>query len=275
MDTLFYPLAVKAVPLLLIVVVIVCAILRHRRARLYQSRGVQLLLVLRLLITHIQRHRGLASGVLGGQRSLIPLLNEMRARATDDIGHISTISPWLDQSEEWLNIIQHWARLSGNVLRLSTQQSTDQHTRLITNILLLVDKAAGAHFLHQLPGRSTSIWRELLTLAELVGQIRAAAMALAASLDQQPDPDYVLCRRLDSVIKEAYRLLETPYYAAEMEAQLLQQIIDFLNSMDRLLLREQSGVTATDVYQTATGILDAIYERFDAELASIQRRLGI
>ena len=171
--------------------------------------------------------------------------------------------------------MQHWARLSGNVLRLGTQQSTDQHTRLITNILLLVDKAAGAHFLHELPWRSTSIWRELLTLAELVGQIRAAAMAIAASLDQHTDPDQVLCRRLDGFIKEAYQLLEIPHYAVEMEAHLLQQIIDFLNSMDRMLLREQCGVTAADVYQTATGILDAIYERFDTELAGIQRRLGI
>lgn len=274
MDPLIYPVALKAIPLLLVLIAIVFAILRHKKARLYQAQGVQSLLALRLLITHLQRHRGLASGVLSGQRSLLPMLEEMRSRVSDDIEHMGTIGEWLNQREEWRNIVQHWARLSGNVLRLNAQQSTDQHTRLITNILLLVDTMARAHFLSELPGRSASIWRELLSLAELMGQIRAAGMAIAASLDQYTEPDLMARRRLDGLIKEAYQLLEIPHYATEMDAQLLQEVIDFLDAMDNLLLRDPSGAATTEVYQSATRILDAVYERFDTELASIQRRLG-
>lgn len=273
MDPLLFSVAIKAIPLVLLAIVIIFAVLRHRKARLKQAQGVQLLLALRLLITHMQRHRGLASGVLSGQRSLLPSLEEMRSRATDDIEHIGTIGEWLSQREEWHNIVLHWARLSGNVLRLNAQQSTDQHTRLIANILLLIDEMAGAHFLNDLPGKSASIWREFLTLSELMGQIRAAAIATAASLDHYADPDIAARRRLDGLIKEAYQLLERPHYATGMDAPLLQQIIDFLDAMDKLLLREQTGVTATEVYRSATRILDAIYERFDAELANIQRRL--
>lgn len=56
----------QLVSVVLMLAALMMATLRHFSARQQQEQGVLWLQALRMLITHIQRHRGLAAGVLAG-----------------------------------------------------------------------------------------------------------------------------------------------------------------------------------------------------------------
>src|SRR5690606_21551222 len=114
-------------------------------ARHQQARGVLWLQAMRLLITHVQRHRGLSAGVLSGDRSLQSNMEEVRLQVSRDFEQIGSVGDWVKEHSGWQSITQHCARLAGNVYQLSLSRSIDQLNRLITNILAFVDEIADAH----------------------------------------------------------------------------------------------------------------------------------
>lgn len=265
----------KAIPVVVLIVAIIVGVLKHRRAQHLQRLGVQWLLALRLLITHIQRHRGLANAVLGGEQKLLHALVEMQTHIASDMAHIASIGEWIDQQEQWQNLVQHWGRLAGKVMRLDARQALEQHNRLIQTALYLVDEVARRHYLNRVPGMSASLWRELLTLAEYVGRVRAAGMALAARPETSGSGELASRRQLDGLIKDVCQLLEAPAYATGLDEKLLQDMVDFLRFTDESFLRQGMVLSASQYYATATRALDEIYERFDRELAVIRQRLQV
>lgn len=265
---------IQVVPIVLVLIALAVGFLRHQSARQQQAQGVLWLQAMRMLITHIQRHRGLSSGVLGGDRSLQGKLEEVRLQVSRDFEQIGSVGEWVKHHQGWQSITQHWARLAGNLHQLTFDRNLDQHNRLIKNILVFVDEIAVAHHLHTVSSVRTNIWRDLLTLAEYIGQVRALGTALAASGGEWDDVVVSRTRQdLQSLNQEIIATLEAPRCRLGLDGDNLQRILDFLSYVDMQLLREGALVSATDFYAAATQTLDRLFERFDEELALVNRRL--
>lgn len=265
----------QVIPLLLVIIIIVVALLRHQAARQRQVQGVLWLQAMRLLITHVQRHRGLSSGVLSGEGDLLTPLAEVQAQVSRDFEHISSIGDWVKDHDDWQAITQHWARLAGNLGRLSMRQNLDQHSRLIKNVLVFVDEIAQAHYLNPLSGNRADIWRDLLTLAEYVGQVRALGTSVAACSAMGDEEGREFSTQELLVLQQViFSTLESPRYRAGVNADDLQSILDFLAYLDSELLKDNLVVSASEFYAVATRTLDQIYERFDDELMQANRRLS-
>lgn len=265
----------QVIPLLLVIIIIVVALLRHQAARQRQAQGVLWLQAMRLLITHVQRHRGLSSGVLSGDGALLRPMEEVQTQVSRDFEHITSIGEWVKDHDGWQAITQHWARLAGNLGHLSMRQNLDQHNRLIKNVLVFVDDIAQAHYLHPLSGNRADIWRDLLTLAEYIGQVRALGTSIAASSAQGDEEGREFsAQQLQTLQQVILNTLESPRYRAGVNADDLQTILDFLSYLDSELLKDNLSVSAADFYAVATRTLDQIYERFDEELIQANRRLS-
>lgn len=265
----------QVIPLLLVIIIIVVALLRHQAARQRQAQGILWLQAMRLLITHVQRHRGLSSGVLSGDGALVTPLTEVQAQVSRDFELISGVGEWVKDHDGWQAITQHWARLAGNLGRLTMRQNLDQHNRLIKNVLVFVDDIAQAHYLYPLSGNRADIWRDLLTLAEYIGQARALGTSIAAcSAQGDAEGRERSCQGLQALQQVILNTLESPRYRAGVRADDLQSVLDFLTYLDSELLSDNLSVSASDFYSVATQTLDRIYERFDAELIQANRRLS-
>lgn len=265
---------IQILPVLVVVVVLVVSFVRHQAARRQQAQGVLWLQAMRMLITHIQRHRGLSSGVLSGDRSLQPKLEEVRLQVSRDFEQIGSVGEWVKHHQGWQSITQHWARLAGNLHQLSVTRNMDQHNRLIKNVLVFVDEIAQEHHLQGASTFRANIWRDLLTLAEYVGQARAVGTAFAASRGEWDDAMLSKARQdLQNLNQDILATLETPRCRTGLDSDNLQRILDFLAYVDVQLLREGPVVSASDFYATATKTLDQLFERFDDELAHVNRRL--
>lgn len=265
---------IQVVPIVLVLAVLAVGFLRHQAARQQQAQGVLWLQAMRMLITHIQRHRGLSSGFLGGDRSLQGKLEEVRLQVSRDFEQIGSVGDWVKHHEGWQSITQHWARLAGNLHQLSVSRNLDQHNRLIKNILVFVDEIAIAHHLQMASSLRANIWRDLLTLAEYIGQVRALGMALAAGGAEGDDTVQSRTRQeLQILNQEIVATLETARCRQGLDSDNLQRILDFLSYVDMQLLREGALVSANEFYSAATQTLDRLFERFDEELALVNRRL--
>lgn len=266
---------IQIIPVIVLVAVIVAALVRHQAARQQQAQGVLWLQAMRLLITHIQRHRGLSAGVIAGDRSLQGKLDEARLQVSRDFEQISGVGEWVKQHEGWHSITQHWARLAGSGHPLSVARSIDQHNRLIKNILVFIDEIAAQHHLHTGATVKTNIWRDLLTLAEYIGQVRALGVAVASS---GADWDSLTTNRsrqeIQSLCQDVLAAMDTPRCRVGLDPKNLQRILDFLSYVDMQLLREGPLVSAAEFYAEATRVLDHLFERFDQELAQVNRRLA-
>lgn len=268
-----FPFFSQAAPVALLLLIAAIAFARHYHARQLQAQGVLWLQALKMLITHIQRHRGLSSGALAGDQVLQLKLSEMQQQVSRDFEHIGSVGEWI-KNTSWQGITQHWARLAGNIYRLTIPGSLDQHNRLIKSILALIDDLALVHHLHHGSAFKASIWRNLLTLAEYIGQVRAIGTALTAHGYNWDDGAHGRARRdLEALDQDIIALLDTPRCRSALGAESLQEILDFLSYVDCNILREGPIVSAADFYNVATNTLDKLYERFDEELAEINRRL--
>lgn len=269
-----FPFLKQAAPVALLLLVAAVAFVHHYHARQLQAQGVLWLQALRMLITHIQRHRGLSSGALAGDHVLQQKLSEMQQQVSRDFEQIGGIGEWIKNNSSWQGITQHWARLAGNIYRLTIPRSLDQHNRLIKSILVLVDDIALAHHLHNGSSFKANIWRDLLTLAEYIGQVRAIGTALTAHGYNWDDGAHGRARHdLQALDQDIIALLEAPRCRSALDPKCLQEILDFLSYVDCNILCEGPIVSAADFYNVATTTLDKLYERFDEELAEINCRL--
>lgn len=263
----------KIIPVLVVTAFMVIGMMLHQTARQKQILGVLWLQAMRRLITHLQRHRGLSAGVLGGEQALEENLSEVRKQVFKDIDAINGVGEWMNQHADWLSIVEHWTRLIGSVHRLSVSDAIHQHTLLIKNVLALVDEIAVEHHLHDVPGGSQ--WRDLLTLAEYVGQMRALGTAIATVANHQDEIAVNKTREdLQGLSQEILTSLDSPNYRAGIDGDNLQRILDFLSYVDAQLLKDAPGVEASGFYAEATKTLDQLFKRFDQQLSQVHQRLA-
>lgn len=273
-DKVFYIL-IQAFPILLIAAIVIFICARHKSERYQQLQGVLWVQAMRVLLSHVQQHRGLSSGVIGGAESLKGKLEEIQQQVSRDFEHIGSLGEWVVAHEQWRVITQHWARLAGNLSQLSVSENIAQYNRLIKNILVFVDDVTATHHLGPHSAFKSIIWRELLTLAEYIGQTRAVGTALAARSKSVEDADLShVYKDMGLLSHDIFVTLNEPRCRSELDPDCLQEILDLLVYTDANLLRAGPIVSASEYYAESTRVLDDIYARFDEELRKVHRSLS-
>jgi len=235
--------------------------LKSRRKR--QKAGLSWLQSLRVLLSDIQRHRGLTMGYLKGDSALQHDIETLQKIVGRDIKEVSAIDPWMEANGRWQAITQHWARLAGRYVVNSAENNMDQHNALIQNMLYLIDDMAQEHELLALRSRDGKplhlAWRELLLAAEFVGQARALGMGVTAA--QRCDSVNrlrlkYLCQKVEENTERLWREI-TPMRDSEAKVQTL------LGCIHSDIIKDRPTIVPQAFFLLASDTLDSLHAHYD------------
>ena len=143
--------------------------------------GVEYLAPVEKLINDLQDHRGLlyASSRDGAFNAKVV---HLKGRLNDDVQAVDAVDRKLGSAlattRQWFEIKEKWRRLEANAVRLLPQESFNQHTALITDVIALISQAGDQSNLILDPDLDTyylmeAVVNRLPLLTEQLAQARA------------------------------------------------------------------------------------------------------
>lgn len=138
---------------------------------------------LKSLLIQIQKHRGLTTGYLHGEKTLQTDIKTVRADVNKLWASLVSNHPSLTKDKLFEGISSHWQRLETRALTIEANNNIDQHNRLITNLLYLIENQTEKNSLLVALSREAGldvIWKELLDTIEAIGQTRAIGMGIVS-----------------------------------------------------------------------------------------------
>lgn len=228
-----------------------------------QILGLQLLASLRIVLAHIQQHRGLTNGYLHGNSASAGDIQQLQNEVSRNFASIAAIDNSIEGNELWQGITQHWARLAGKYKKIERENNLAQHNQLIKNMLYLIDDVAqNCDLLMLRNGQKKPLhhyWRGLLAAAEYIGQARAIGTGVAAAgrcdkISRQR-LNY-LCRQIEINTGELW--LEAGSGVSEPE-----EISHLLECINQQLLCETPTINPGDYFALATAAIDRLLDQFD------------
>lgn len=227
--------------------------------RTAHTRGLKTLEQFRHQLSAIQQHRGLMNGYLNGDTSLSIRLRPLKIEIHNSFETLNRENNWLNDNEEWASIHDHWQRLAKSADELSHHNSFEQHSKLIANLLYVMDDYAQAHTLYEIKDKQQQsiryIWQDLLQKVEYIGQARAIGTGVLAA------------GHCSSVERIRIR-----YLSQTLEEYDNNQYVNFKSLKPLLTLIEQEVLIERPVYSpsryfdAATLALNELFEVFDKKL---------
>lgn len=235
---------------------------KKREERLFRT-GIQYLKSLRQLLTHIQQHRGLTNGYLSGNRAAEVDIERVEAFINKEIADVEAVDDWIKADTKWESIVDHWSRLSAHFKVSDAETNLKQHNNLIANLLYLIDDLAYAHHLGKLGlvGATDTDWRNLLFIAEYVGQARALGMG-AVSKGQCSS---VLRIQLNHLRAKIQGNINTSW------PDVVQKDFRyFLKVIEEQVIVDETSIAPMDYFQLATSCIEHVLQEFDRQIDKIQ-----
>ena len=157
---------------------------RENKHVLEVRRCLDALLHLKVLLIYLQRHRGLSTGYLQGDRHLESSVREISLNIVDQWKSIENSFPEVASEQLYEGISNHWQRLDKRWKAQTISNNIEQHNRLIINLLYLIENHAESNALLTRFARKSGlhvIWKELLETIEAIGQTRAIGMGVVGA----------------------------------------------------------------------------------------------
>ena len=157
-------------------------LVRDKKRRVYIEHCFNVIVMTKELISCAQKHRGLSASYLQGNQGVKPMIISLRQNMASLQRNMQD-SKIVYQQERWLSFIDHWPRLKDAAFELSVQDSFNQHTAMIENLLYLLEDIAEI-WQRQTNRNSMAtsyLWHELPLTVECVGQARAVGMAVSTA----------------------------------------------------------------------------------------------
>jgi hypothetical protein len=275
----------QIIVLLIFILVIFCLKLRlSKKNRLkIQRQGLLNVRALKELIYFIQQHRGMTAAYLNGKKEMSPKMKAVRQRIQKNIRENELT--FAKDNERWHSFLDHWQRLSKG--SISADNSFDQHTLLISNILYLLEDEAEksllfSQFLLQFP-QAGYVWREVIGATEMIGQARAIGVSVATQKNCSSTDNIRLSflqQQISEVINTVlHQLYCLPQYLEEhnklikitqKQTEMLLLTVDqaFLNT-DKITLDQQV------YFEQASLVIQSIDDVFEHQLTQISNSLDI
>ena len=249
-------------PLTFIVFVFYCL---HRRrvviGRLV-DQGLNYVRVMRILLTHIQQHRGLTTGFLNGNHEAKAGIQALQNKIRKEVVEVSNLGAWVQTNEKWKSILDHWSRLSSHYASGEAMNNLKQHNQLIANLLYFIEDIADAHHLDsKAPAASAHQWRSLLFIAESIGQARALGTGVVAKGE---------CSSVLRIQLNHLRNKIASHTGEHLSPQTCAEIEQLLRCIEKDVVIDQPTISPKEYFQLATRSLERVMEQFDQYIEGLR-----
>tara|TARA_B110000116_G_C16743703_1_gene539812 strand:+ start:610 stop:1452 length:843 start_codon:yes stop_codon:yes gene_type:complete len=248
-----------------------------------QRQGLLNVRALKQLIYFIQQHRGMTAAYLNGKKEILTKIKTIRQHIQENIRENELTFD--KDNERWHSFLDHWQRLSTG--SASADNSFDQHTLLINNILYLLEDEAEkgllfSQFLPQFP-QAGYVWREVIGATEMIGQARAIGVSVATQKTCS-STDNIRLSFLQQQISEVsktvlHQLYCLPQYLEEHNKLIKitqEQTAMFLSTVDQAFLSTNEITLDQQVYfEQATLVIQSIDDVFEHQLTQISNSLDV
>jgi len=245
-------------------VICIWRLMLHRAAS--RARGVQLLQAFRMLIKHVQVHRGLVAAHASGNENVMDAMGLNVASISSDIESIGQIEEALCDNENWTGITRHWSRLAAPNRIQDVLDNYDQHCKLIANCLHMMMWISLHYRIKPQRGMSEKVyWHELLSLGEKLGQVRALGV-MHLSLTHEA----TVRMRCRAKIRDGVEGLESLFDNRMLQLKIgrldCEEINNFIALVQHRLLNQNAWITSEQYFSHATETIEIIYRNFDEEM---------
>lgn len=269
----------------IVVVGVVVIGLRRQKKQLLkrQLAGINVVKQINALVQLLQKHRGLSAALCGGDNSV---QNELSTVLENISGLIAELAqqPFMLNNERWLSFKDHWARLSLHKKNQSAEYSFQQHTKIIANILYLLEDMAELHcltrqHLHNFDNVGY-IWRELLAVTESVGQSRAVGVRSVAAKHCSSVEKIRLKFLYQHINKVSEDTLKV-FLASDKNKSLHELVEKSLSSTrlltstikDDILVGESINISRRDYFDLASNTMEQLNTIFNFQVAKLAQSL--
>lgn len=228
-----------------------------------QDSGMARLQLLRQLLSHVQKHRGLTTSYLSGYFKVMEDIEKLQETVLRDFSAMSRIRSEVELSESWDSITQHWARLSTSFFKNDIENNLVQHNRLVQSVLFLIEETAVKHDLSHLQVSNAKamsfLWRELLGAIEVIGQTRAIGTVIAT----QGDVSNISQHRLRLLRDQMAQATETVWSSFTITTHHRKLLDELLRCIDERLLVPLPLVSPDEYFEKCTALMDCLYDQYD------------
>ncbi|HLA36736.1 MAG TPA: nitrate- and nitrite sensing domain-containing protein [Rhodocyclaceae bacterium] len=236
------------------------------------------------LIKSLQRHRGMSSAWLSGDRSFEGRIAELRQllerqfNASMQTATLETDSPWPCFDHNDMAMLRHqWQALADAYASMTTEQNIAAHTDLVTKVLGWLAALGEARIELALPDRvAAGVVRNyamrLPALAECLGQARAVGSSVAAHGKCSPVARVrlmFLASRAEALIAQA--LAAAPSARSSATARTVEELVEMIRR--HLLNEHRVDIGAGDYFDTATHAIDDVFAWIDGCALDLRRAL--
>ncbi|MGY5450696.1 nitrate- and nitrite sensing domain-containing protein [Agarivorans sp. MS3-6] len=260
----------------LIIIGACISLLITKRQNAQQYAGLAALKLLKDLVVALQKHRGLSSAILNGDKQSNAEL-ERQQQHIHRCQHSLTENRFICQQARWDSFHQHWPRLQQNWRSNNLENNIAQHSLMIKNLLFLAQDLATFYSLSSLSKQHKNIdflWHELLETAESIGQVRALGSGLAAAKKSTSVERIRLAflhnkiGQIDAKSLNHFAHVFVPQDSAYQS--LLEQLLTTIEV--ELINKPQPSISVSDYFQQASNVLEGLYQLFDAGIAHLEQQ---
>lgn len=252
------------------VLVVVYAIRASRRAS--RALGVQLLQAFRMLVKHLQVHRGLTAAYLGGE-SVKDGLNREAQVIAHDVANITRLDAVVADHQDCLGITQHWARLSLTRYGADPYDTYQQHCKLVTACFAMMRWVAFHYRVHPYEKDGEKIyWYELLFLGEKLGQLRALGI-MCLTLSQNSKVKKKGVQHVMAVLAEIEKIFHSKELQKKIGPVYSDEINNFLATVEHYVVGGDTWISTGSYFERATETIELIYKCFDEEMQRLLRSI--
>lgn len=303
---LFSDLALKwkitsvTIPLIIAILLLGYALSRDKGQEIEftqkETYGIEYSRALRNLMQASMEHRGLASLYLSSGAKVKDQLEQKQKQIRDRIQAVNEeeaqYGAALNTAEGWRNIQTHWEQLQRQVVDLSPKESTARHNELITLIIDLIAKVKHSSNLTLDPHTDSyylvdTIQNQLPNLINTIGILRAVAVKTVGNsqISEKDKTDLIGLQKVADLYKGQIEknlniiIDNTPALRARLEQsaeEFSQASNRFFNLINNSLLagvRNNSKLSASETYNTATQAVNAGFHFFDTASSSLNELL--
>ena len=229
--------------------------------------GISYLKELRSLLTFIQQHRGLTNSYLNGNEAVDAELKIIEVLIKNVMADLHAREGWIRGNSKWDSIVDHWLRIGAHYKGIDAEINLKQHNILIANLLYLIDDLAYAHHLGKfgLIETTHTHWRNLLFVAEYIGQARALGMGVVS----KGFCTSVLRIQLNHLLVKIESNI-SPLW----EESTQQDFRRFLKVIKEQVITDSPGITPAEYFKLATGCIEHVLSEFDRQVEKIQFHLA-
>ena len=254
--------------------------------------GVQILKPLNRSAQHLQQHRGMSAGLLGGNEAMKDKRSAKEKEAADALQQTeTTLIPVLRESAPWKKIRADWETLRSTGLNLPVAENIKAHNALIDQILLFMVDVADETEMSLDPAMDTFYMMDTVVLKmpamlERLGQTRARGTGVLAkkeiSAQMKIDMASTLAEMSSTLRAQNINLQKVIRFAPALQGALFGPGKEFTENAQKVfalvredILLERFQTPSQDYFNLTTVIIDSGYKTmFDVLIVEFENQLN-